>query len=396
MQKRLLAALLAVASAFSLCACSEKGEEIATGSFDIDKNIVLNEGFGNFKDRLNAIYDEPDDLINYGGQNTIPIVEFDDAVYVAGKNSNFYTRFLYYTLVEIKSSDISNAALYGINAKDDPSFWNSFAVDTDKTRKELVLEKAKNAAYYSTVANAVMEEYGFKKSDTHLLSYQNLLTLYGNEQAIRDHYAAYGLGDNYLLPYLEQYSAYSEFREYLVGIDGKMYPTDEEAKQFFKDECLYFEQIVFSYVYTDENGYICPKTAEDITESRKKGETVYAEILADERMFDRNMHLTEHSEWSENVYGYTYIPNEILPELEEAYFKLAPGEITAVETSLGYYIIRALEKTDKAFEDSNSRIIDAYCDITFKAEMNKHADKISINDSEFSKYTFEDVLVFNN
>jgi len=396
MQKRLLAILLSVTSVLYICACSAKGEEIATGSFDIDQNTVLHEGFNNFKDRLEGVYDEPDDLIEYGGQNTIPIVEFDDAVYVSGKNSKFYTRFLYYTLVEIKSSDISNAALYGINAKDDPSFWNSFAVDTNKTRKELVLEKAKNAAYYSTIANAVMEDYGFKKSDTYLLSYQNLLSLYGNEQAIRDHYAAYGLGDNYLLPYLEQYSAYSEFREYLVGVDGKLYPTDDEAKKFFKDKCLHFEQIVFNYVYTDENGYTYPKNDSDIAEARKKGEAVYAEIQADERMFDRNMHLTEHSEWSENVYGYTYIPNEILPELEEAYFKLKPGEITAVETSLGYYIIRALEKTDKAYEDSNSRIIDAYCDITFKAEMDKHADKLSINDSEFSKYSFEDVLVFKD
>ena len=394
MQKRLLALVLSVSLALSLCACASKGDEIATTDFEIDKNAVLNGGFSGLNDRLNGIYDEPEDLIEFGGTNTIPTVGFDDAVYLSADDVKFYTRYFYFSMVEIKSSDISNAMLYGINAKDDPAFWNSFAVDTNKTRKELVIEKAKKSAYYATISNLILEDYGFKKSDTHLLSYQNILSLYGNEQAIRDYYGAYGLGDDYLLPYLEQYSAYSEFREFLVGVDGKLYPTDEQAKQFFKEKCLYFEQIVFNYIHTDDNGYIYPKNDADIAEARRKGKDVYDQILNDDRMFDRNMHLTEHSEWSENVYGYTYIPNEILPELEEAYFKLKPGEITAVDTPLGYYIIRALEKTDQAYEASNSRIVDAYCDIAFKAELDKYADKLSVNEGESTRYSFEDVLVF--
>ncbi len=396
MRKKLLSFSLALVFSLSLVSCSPDGEEIATGGFDIDRNTVLDEGLKDFKDRLDGIYDEPDDLIEYGGQNTVPIVEFDDAVYASAEGIKYYTRYLYYSLVELKSSDISNAMLYGINAKDDPAFWNSFAVDTNKTRRELILEKAKKDAFYATVSNLVMEDYGFEKSDNHLLSYQNILSMFGNEQAINDHYNAYGLGDNYLLPYLEQYTAYSEFREYMVGVDGKYYPTDEQAKEFFKNECLYFEQIVFNYIYTDDNGFTYPKSDADIVDAKKRGEGVYAQIQADKRMFDRNMHLTEHGEWSENVYGYTYIPNEILPELEEAYFKLKPGEITAVDTPLGYYIIRALEKTDSAYEASNSRIIDAYCDIKFKSELDKYADKLNIDKEQFTRYSFEDVLVLKN
>jgi len=55
MQKRLLAILLSVTSVLYICACSAKGEEIATGSFDIDQNTVLHEGYHNFTDRLEGV-----------------------------------------------------------------------------------------------------------------------------------------------------------------------------------------------------------------------------------------------------------------------------------------------------------------------------------------------------
>lgn len=396
MLKRWLTLFLTISIVATLSSCSPEGEELARENFDINNSKVLADGFADFDERLNGIYDDPEDLIELGGQNTIPIVDFDDAVYLSMNGNDFYTRYLYYIMVEIKSSDISNALLYGINAKDDDSFWNSLGVDTYKTRRELVLEKAKKSSYYATISNAVMKDYGFTESDTYLLSYENILSLYGNEQAIKDHYQAYGLGDDYLLQYLKQYSAYSEFREYMVGVGGKLYPTDEQAKKFFRDECIYMEQIVFNYIYTDENGYTYQKSDAEISDAKSRGEAVYESIQKDPRMFDRNMHLTEHSEWSENVYGYTYIPDEILPELEEAYFKLKPGEITAVETRLGYYILRALEKNDQAYEDSNSRIIDAYCERAFSAEMDKYIDKLEVNENEFERYAFNDVLVLKN
>ncbi len=394
MKKRLFSAFLVFVLVLSLFACAKEGDEIANESFGIDKNAVFSEGFAAFEDRLNGIYDAPDDLVELGGQNIIPVVDFDNAVYASAGNYECYTRFLYYMLVELKSGDISNALLYGINAKDDDSFWNSLGIDSDKTRRELIIQKAEMYAKYLTVSNAIMKDYGFTPSNNHQLSYDNLLSLYGNEQAINDYYGAYGLGDDMLLPYLKMFSAYSEFREYMVGTDGELYPTDEQAKQFFRDECIYMEQIVFSYVHTDEDGYTYHKTDEEIADARSRGQAVYRAILDDSRMYDRNMHLTEHPEWSENVYGYTYIPDEILPALEEAYLKLAPGEIVAVDTSLGYYILRALEKTDKAYEESNSRIIDAYREKAFGELIEKHVKLLTVNEDEFSRYSFEDILVF--
>jgi len=396
MYKRLLSMILSLSMVLFFVACSAEGEEIARGNFDINSDILLEDGIDNWKDRIDGIYDEPDDLVELGGQNTIPVVDFDDAVCLSMDGVDFYSRYLYYILVEMKSSSISNALYYGVNAKDDEAYWNSLEIDTYKTKREAALERGKNYAYNFVISNAIMKDYGFVESDSYLLSYDNLLAMYGNEQAINDHYCAYGLGDDYLKPYLKRYSAYSEFREYMVGVGGKLYPTDDQAKKFFRDKCIYMEQIVFNYIYTDEDGYVYKKSEDDIADARKRGEDVYKSILDDPRMFTRSMHLTEHSEWSENVYGYTYTPNEIIPELEEAYFNLKPGEITAVDTPLGYYIIRALEKTDRAYEDSNSRIIDAYCENAFVKLLEEYKDKLVIDESQFSRYTFEDVLVYKN
>lgn len=396
MLKRVLAIFLLTGTLLSFYSCAEEGQELARDNFDIDSNKVLADGFAELKDRFDGVYDEQGDLVELGGQNTIPVVEFDDSVYLTMDGFDFHTRYLYYIMVEIKSSAISNALLYGINAKDDDAFWNSLDVDTYKTKREIALEKSKLAAYYAAISNAIMDDYGFVESDTYQLSYENLLSMYGNKQAINDHYNAYGLGDDYILPYLKQYSAYSEFREFMVGIDGKLYPTEEQAKQYFRDECIYMEQIVFNYTYADENGYYYKKSDEEIANAKKRGEEVYAAILKDPRMFDRSMHLTEHPEWSENAHGYTYLPNDIIPEIKEAYFKLKPGEIIAVDTPLGYYILRALEKTDRAYEDSNSRIIDGYREKAFDELMKKHIDKLVVNEDEFERYAFEDVLVLNN
>ena len=396
MIKKLLALFLTIFMLFSICSCAESGEELARDNFDVNSDKVMADGLAELYDRLEGVYEDQDDLIELGGQNTIPLVEFDDAVYLSIGEFDFYTRYLYYIMVEIKSSAISNALLYGINAKNDDAFWNSLEIDTYKTKREVALEKSKTAARYAAISNAIMKDYGFVESDSYQLSYENLLVMYGNKQAINDHYCAYGLGDDYILPYLKQYSAYSEFREFMVGVDGELYPTDEQAKEFFRDKCIYMEQIVFNYTYTDENGYCYKKSDAEIADARRRGEEVYASIKEDPRMFDRNMHLTEHPEWSENAYGYTYIPNDIIPELEDAYFKLKPGEIVAVDTPLGYYILRALEKTDKAYEDSNSRIIDGYREMAFAELMNQHMDKLNIINDEFNRYDFKDILVFTN
>jgi len=392
--KHISAVLLALLFCFEFCACAKEGQEIARSDFEIDKNKVLADGFSSLKDRVENIYEDPEDIVELGGNISKPLVEFDDAVCLSIDNVDFYTRYLYYIMVEVKSSDISNALLYGVNAKNEDAFWNSYGVDSYKTRREIVEERALKACYNAAISNAIMGQYGFTESDSYILSYENIFSFYGNEQALDEYYGAYGLNNGYLKPYLRQYAAYSEFREFLVGTGGKLYPTDEQAKAFFKEKCLHFEQIVINYTYTDDNGYTIKKTDTEIEDARRRGEELYQTIQNDTRMFDRNMHLTEHAEWSENVHGYTYVPNEIIPELEKAYFALQPGDITAADTPLGYYIIRAREKTDMVYEANNSRIIDAYCEAAFTEVMEEYKDKLVVNENELKRYDFDKVLVF--
>lgn len=393
--KRFLALFLVVVTMLSLCACEAEGEEIARTDFIIDGNNVVGDGFDSLKQFLGSVFDDPDDIKEMAGNNAEAVVEFDDAVYLQMGDNVFPTRMLYYALSVLKSTEINEARTYFINAQDTNEYWNSLVFDNYKTRKEILLEAAKENVTNMVITMGIMKEYGFSESDNYIYSYENILANYGSEQAIEDYFGAYGLNAELYKQYLRCFSAYNEFKEHLIGPNGPLFPSDEDIKRYFYERCMYFEQIYISYTTVDENGYIVYKSNEEIQAARERGEKLYAQIQQNPEMFDRSLYLTEHDLWSENPAGYFYVPGEIIPELEELYFNLNAGEVGMLDSPIGYYIIRPKEKTDEICKANDTFIAENLRTVMYQKEIDKYRDKLIVNEEQFTRYDYLDIILLS-
>ncbi len=393
--KRILAFFLVAVTMLSLCACEAEGEEIARTDFIIDGNKDVGDGFDSLKQFLAGVFDDPDDIKEMAGNNAEAVVEFDDAVYLQIGENVFPTRMLYYAISVLKSSEISEAQTNSVKAKDNDEYWNSLVFDHYKTRKELLLEAAKENVTNMLITMDIMKEYGFTESNNYIYSYESILANYGSEQAIEDYFGAYGLSAELYKKYLRYISAYNEFKEYLIGADGPLFPSDDEVKKHFYERCMYFEQIYISYTTIDENGFIVYKSDEEIQAARERGEKLYAQIQQNPEMFDRSLYLTEHSLWSENPMGYCYAPGEIIPELENLYFDLDVGEIGVLDSPIGYYIIRPKEKTDEVYEGNNMFIAESLRTEMYQKEIDKYRDKLIVNEDQFTRYDYLDIILLS-
>lgn len=398
--KKTLLLILVVVFAFSSISCgTSAGDEIADFTYTLDKgddiqNYSYNKGLSALKDLIQGIYDAPGDITEMGRPITKPIVEFDNEVCMSAGNVKLLTRMYYYLMCEFKYTEISQSYDFAIKAEDTPAYWNSLEVDSYKTIRQVVEDKVAEIAKIIVACELAYKDYGLVKSDLWKASYDNAVNnVFGNVEAINEYYAAYGLNNELLIENYKNITLYNELYEHLVGIDGMFYPTDAQSEKFFEDECLYIEQIVFPYVEINDFGYNVYKSDEKIKEAKSKGEALYELIKKDPKQFDRNMFQTEHPEWSENRDGYVYTPDSVIPEILNACKSVGVGEIIAIDTPIGYYIIRNLEKTDVAFEKDASKIVQSYCDIYFKKELSKYYDKITVNKTQVNKYKFEDVLV---
>ena len=152
-------------------------------------------------------------------------------------------------------------------------------------------------------------------------------------------------------------------------------------------------QIVFSYVYTNPDRYVLYKDEETIESLRKQGKELYAKIVDNPAMFERNQHLTQEADWEQNVQGYFYTPTEIQEELYDAYKKLMPGEITAIDTPIGYYIIKAVDKTDTSYHMNEDRVITSYCEKIYSDLISPYYDKFTLDTVQYERYSFDEILL---
>lgn len=395
--KRCLAVCVAVLTALAAGGCTRDYEEIARADYQLDRGYYVSDydyiyGLSQLKDAIDGIYDDDDAITELGRDVVAPLVEFDDALAIEGAPYSFPTRMFYYVATDYKSYEKGTSPFASSPEEATAVFWNSLSPDSDKTIAEGVMQKAREYVIHCMAAMYAYEDYGLELTDDYLSSYENVFSFFGNTAALNEYFAAYGLNDELLKEYYKYSYQYSLLHEYLVGTGGLLYPDDDEAYAFFESDCLYLQQIVFSYVVEDENGCIVYKTDEEIAASRAEGQELYAKIVNDPEQFIRNMYRTEHLTWKDNPTGYVYVPGDVLEVISDAYFAMMPDEIIAVDTPIGYYIIRALEKNKQIYESSEDMIIRAYCDEAFESEMSKYYSRFTVNEAEFSRYEFSKIL----
>ncbi len=399
--KKFLTFVLAMAFLLSFASCTADLEDIAREDFSLDEGNAVSDyncniGLSQLGDNIANIYQDDENLMEWGRDVVDAIVEFDDAVLFSDNTLSFPTRMFYYALVETKNTELGYFLYNNPSAEEERIYWNSLLPDLTVTRKENVLDSALSFAKYSMATQYAIKDYeGYTSGTTDVSTYESLLQGFGNNvAALEEYYYAYGLNSQTLKDFLKFQMDYLDFKEYLVGYGGVFWPSDEELEAYFNDKCVYMQQIVFSYVYQDSYGCTLYKPEEEIAKVRAEGQKVYGKIVNDPKQFERNLYRSDMTNWTDNAAGYFYTDSEILPELSAAYDTLMPGEITAVETPLGYYIIRAVDKTQALYDSNEDRISTELCNEIYHGVMEKYFDNFTFDEAQFKRYDFEDILTY--
>lgn len=395
--KRILALFIAVSVLVAFGGCTRDYEEIARSEYALDRGDYVSGydyeyGLSELGDKIQNIYQDDENITELGRDVVDPLVDFDDANIIQGTKYSMPTRMFYYMAVENKSYEKGTSPFVISTEEETAVFWNSLSPESTETIAEQIMRNTKQIALHTMASMYAYEDYGLEMTDAYMESYQSIFNLFGNVDALNEYYAAFGLTDELLKEYLMYFTQYASVKERLVGENSEFYPTEEQAYDFFESECLYLQQIVFSYVEEDENGCIIYKSEEEKQKAKAEGEELYAKILDDPRQFTRNMYKTQHLTWDENPMGYIYVPGDVLPEISDAYFTLMPDEILAIDTPLGYYIIKPLEKNKDVYSGADDMIIRAYCDRVLEGELSKYYENFTFDEAQFTRYEFSKIL----
>lgn len=186
----------------------------------------------------------------------------------------------------------------------------------------------------------------------------------------------YGVNDD-LLSTIAASSMYSE--KIFEQLDIKKDPSDEELKQYFKDDYLRAKHVLISTVDSstgeefDENAQAeAEKKANEVLEKAKNGEDFDA--LIEEYNEDPGM--------SSNAEGYFFTDNQMVSEFENATKSIQPGEFTLCKSSFGYHIIQRLPidgaDFDRFFEDNKSSAQTTYASAQEQKALDAKAEELGI------------------
>lgn len=397
--KRVLTVFLTFSLLVSFCSCTADYAEIARQEYALDRGEGIEgydcaHGLSELKSKLESLFDENDNVVNLGRDIVEAKVDFDDANLLVGDEYSLPLRIFYYTMADIKTTflaDVLNVDATGNSAN---VYWDTQYPDQNYT----IVEKAyadglKYCKDYLATFYA-MKDYNFEETEDYIDTYNNVLNMFGSVDALEEYYKAFGLDAEYLKQFLRYQIAYLQFKGHLVNTDGVAYPTDEEVYEYFQKDCVYMQQIVFPYVEVDSLNRWVLKPKEEITATRERGQEIYAEIGDDPKAYITKMDQSELKSWRDYVEGYFYAPYEIQQELLDAYYALEVGEIAAVDTPIGYYIIKACKKDENVFLRVEDRVVQALCDEIHSDILAPYYEKFTIDEEQYDRYSFEDIITF--
>jgi len=398
--KRILVLTLLISLVLAFSSCTADYPEIAKKDYQLDRGDGISGydcayGLSELGEKLSALYEEDDNVINFGRDVVEAKVDFDDAMLLVGDKQSLPLRIFYYVMANEKTSILVNAL--NVDATGDAAnvYWNTKYPDQNYTIVDKAYENGLAYCMDYLATFYAMEDYGFEETEDYLDTYENILSSFGNVAALEEYYAPYGIDEEYLKLLLRFQLAHIQFKGHLVDVEGVAYPTDEEAYEYFQTKCVYMQQIVFPYVEVDELNRWVLKSEEEKLAAKERGQAIYAEIEGDNEMFIRNMDQSELRNWRDYIQGYFYAPYEIQQELLDAYYGLEVGEITAVDTPIGYYIIRACEKNQSVYKLVEDRILQALCDEIYKEILKPYYKNFTLDEAQYKRYSFEDIITFN-
>lgn len=204
---------------------------------------------------------------------------------------------------------------------------------------------------------------------------------FGGYKAAKEAFKEYG-ADEDVLNLIISSSAYGqELIDQLEVTDA----TDDEKKQYFKDNYLRAKHVLISTVdqstgapLSDEELAKAKTTADEVLAKAKNGDNFDA--LINEYNTDPGM--------SSNPDGYVFTDGTMVAEFEDTTKSLQPGEIAMCETTYGYHIIKrlALDETpelfDKFYNDNLASIENAIQNDKYDEALEKKAEELGITVEE--------------
>ncbi len=197
-----------------------------------------------------------------------------------------------------------------------------------------------------------------------------LVATAGNQSALEKELSKFGANIETVRSVLTDSIKVSRLQEYLYGENGIEAVSDEEIEKYFTENYMRCKLILIhkkqDYVYdasgeavydTDTGKYVTREMTEDeIAEKKALYENLRDRILKNGEDFEALMsEYTMESGMKKFTDGYyvtsasTFVPNEVIVALKA----IEVGDVTAVESESGWYILKRLELIEGAWKDEN-------------------------------------------
>lgn len=218
----------------------------------------------------------------------------------------------------------------------------------------------------------LFDDYGLTLSQSDLQTVDTqisqLIATAGSESELQKELSKYGADIETVRSVLTDSVKVSRLQEYLYGENGVEAISDEEVEEYFTENYMRCKLILIhktqDYVY-DANGepvfdedtqkFVTRDMSEDeIAEKEALYEQLKDRILKDGEDFEALMtEYTMESGMKKFADGYyvtsasTFVPNEVLVALKA----IEEGEVTAVESESGWYIVKRYELVEDAWKN---------------------------------------------
>ncbi len=245
--------------------------------------------------------------------------------------------------------------------------WD-FVVTEDKTVLDFVKEDSMNTVGFFALLEKMMHQGTLTLDEEMLAALETqrsaAVEQYGGEEAYLAGIASIGVREETYDRICRDEFLYEAFYELYEAEDSRFHPSQEQLMAFALTEG--YQTADHILLATVDSTTREPLDAETVARKKAQAEELLTQLSATSAEEREAVFSSLADQYSEDPgraaapTGYTFGPNEMVQEFEEAAAALVPGELSGiVESDFGYHIILKKELSEEAAE----LVLDAYFSI---------------------------------
>ena len=344
---KLLCLLIVACMALSLAACS--GSSGGTDASDGTKVMEVNGDY----------------VLKFGDT----VFDESDYLYLAEMMKDYYVYYQQQYYYQYYNQSIDEATALNMAIDSDGTTLAQYIADSvlEFAQQIVVIEKLCADAGIEITDESALEAISSDLAD---LEYA-----YGGEDLFDIALTRLGLTRNAINRYNSFQYLYKLYYDYRFGDNGVAPVSDSSIKEYFNNNFLKFDGAVFSYVDSENSGYVkfvygeqqikdyfygnyvkvahvLYKTSDSTGVALSDGEVAAAEEKANAALAaiksGEKTHADFKAENEDNGYEYVFTYGEMVTEFENAAFEMTDGEVRVVKTKYGYHLMlkETLNDTD--------------------------------------------------